>query len=120
MAIFQLEIDDADVDRVLTSVSHNYGWQSLVPNPDYVMQEVVDENGDPVLDENGEPTYAAPVDENGDPLPREIDNPETMGDFTHRIVRQFLAEHVRTYEIQQARSAAIDGLNTDVTIGDPT
>ena len=100
MAIFQLEIDDADVDRVLTAVSHNYGWQSLVPNPDYVMQEVVDENGDP--------------------LPREIDNPETMGDFTHRIVRQFLAEHVRTYEIQQARSAAIDGLNTDVTIGDPT
>ena len=143
MAVFSLEIADVDVERVLTAVANNYGWQALVPNPAYVATtvevpnpefenydpEAVDEDGNFIWkDHNGEllppppPTitqYIDPVDENGDPIPPQIDNPETMGDFTHRMVRGFLAEHVTSYEQAVARASALDGLNTDVEILDP-
>ena len=50
MAVFQLEIADADVDRVLNAVSANYNRPETVPNPAYVRTPLLDENGDPVLD----------------------------------------------------------------------
>ena len=119
MAVFQLEIADADVDRVLDAVSANYNRPETVPNPAYVRTPLLDENGDPVLDANGVPTYSDPVDENGNPIPEIIDNPETKGDFTHRMVRQFLAEHVSSHEIETARRLAMADLQTNVDLSDP-
>ena len=119
MAIFQLEIADADVDRVLNAVSANYHRPEQISNPEYIPVPALDGNGDPILDEFGQPTYTDPVDENGDPIPQLLDNPETTGDFTHRMVRQFLAEHVSAYEMNEAKRAALEALNTNVVINDP-
>tara|TARA_R110002110_G_scaffold13687_1_gene65475 strand:- start:44 stop:373 length:330 start_codon:yes stop_codon:yes gene_type:complete len=107
MAIFQLEIADADVERVFGAICSNYGWPENIPNPEYVVDETDPEN----------PIY--PVDEAGDPISATIPNPETQGDFTHRIVRQFLSEHVESYEIDVAKRAAAAAVSASVIITDP-
>ena len=78
MAIFQLEIADDDVSRVFDAICSNYGYQANIANPDYVIDTSDPEN--PV----------EPVDGDGNPIPATIANPETQGDFTHKIVRKFL------------------------------
>ena len=103
MATFSLDIADADVGRVLNAVAANYSRPEQVLNPDYPLDSESD-----------------PVDENGDPIPVRIDNPENKAEFTHRMVRKFLAEHVSAYEIRLAKSAALEGLDTDVTLSDST
>ena len=60
-----------------------------------------------------------PVDENGIAIPEMIDNPETQGDFTHRTVREFLAEHVKAWETKQAKIAAAESVNATIEISDP-
>ncbi len=108
MAIFQLEIADADVQRVFDAICGNYGRQAQIINPDYIV----------TLDEEGEEVY--PVDENGVAIPEMIDNPESEGDFVHRKVRDFLAEHVRGYETAVAKAAALAAAgNSPVTLSDP-
>ena len=94
MAQFAIEIDDADVGRVLTAIAVNYGRPAQVPNPDF------DPDAEVLVDEM-------------------IDNPETMAQFANRIVRQFLSEHVAAYELNAARQAAVDAANTSVNINDP-
>ena len=94
MAQFAIEIDDADVGRVLTAIAVNYGRPAQVPNPDF------DPDAEVLVDEM-------------------IDNPETMAQFANRIVRQFLSEHVAAYELNAARQAAVDSANTSVNINDP-
>ena len=93
MAIFELEIADSDVDRVFGAICANYGWSAQVPNPDF----------DPEVEASSET----------------IDNPETQGSFTHRIVREFLAENVAAYEINEAKKSAAANVNTSVTLSDP-
>lgn len=44
---------------------------------------------------------------------------ETKGDFTHRIVRQFLSENVAAHETQVAKEAALGSLDTSVTLSNP-
>jgi hypothetical protein len=107
MAIFQLEIADDDVARVFDAICSNYGRPDDVANPDYVVDETDPEN----------PIY--PVDEAGDPISATIPNPETQGDFTHRIVRQFLSEHVQAHEIEEAKKAAAAAVDSSVAITDP-
>ena len=94
MAQFAIEIDDADVGRVLTAIAVNYSRPAQVPNPDF------DPDAEVLVDEM-------------------IDNPETMAQFANRIVRQFLSEHVAAYELNAARQAAVDAANTSVNINDP-
>ena len=94
MAQFAIEIDDADVGRVLTAIAVNYSRPSQIPNPDF------DPDAEVLVDEM-------------------IDNPETMAQFANRIVRQFLSEHVAAYELNAARQAAVDAANTSVNINDP-
>ena len=108
MAIFQLEIADEDVDRVLQAVSFNSGWRAQIVNPEYTMGHD-EETGDPI----------PPVDGDGNPIPEFIDNPESKGDCTHRMVRSFLSEHVSAYEINEAKRLAAEAVNTDVNISDP-
>ena len=108
MATFSLDIADVDVDRVLNALAANYNRPEQVPNPAY----------QPELDAEG--NDIPPVDGNGDPIPQMVDNPETKGDFTHRMVRKFLSEHVSSYEIRVARDSALEGLDTTVTLSDST
>ena len=112
MATFSLDIAEEDVGRVLNAISANYNRPEQIQNPDYPVDSLleIDENGDLFL----------PVDENGDPIPPKLDNPESKAAFTHRIVRNFLSEHVSAYEIRLARSEALEGLDTDVTLSDST
>jgi len=107
MAIFQLEIADDDVSRVFDAICSNYGYQADIPNPEYI------------VDESDPDNIVEPVDADGNPIPSTITNPETQGDFTHKIVRQFLGDHVRAYEISEAKKAAAAAVDASVTISDP-
>ena len=51
MAIFQLEIADADVQRVFDAICSNYSRPSSIVNPDY--SEVLDADGNPTTDGSG-------------------------------------------------------------------
>ena len=96
MAQFSVEIADQDVARVLNSLAVNYGRPEQVPNPDF----------DPLQ----------PVSETNSEF---IDNPETVAQFGNRMVRKFLADNVKAYEVRLAKEQAANSVNTDVTINDP-
>ena len=96
MAQFSVEIADQDVTRVLNSLAVNYGRPEQVPNPDF----------DPLQ----------PVSETNLEM---IDNPETVAQFGNRMVRKFLADNVKAYEVRLAKEQAANSVNTDVTINDP-
>lgn len=49
----------------------------------------------------------------------EVENPETIAQFGNRMVRNFLTENVKAYEIRIAKEQAADSINTDVLISDP-
>tara|TARA_Y100001938_G_C7999210_1_gene383749 strand:+ start:134 stop:433 length:300 start_codon:yes stop_codon:yes gene_type:complete len=97
MAQFSIAIADEDVERVMTAVALNYNWQAEVDNPDFDASQPEDPTTNPAL----------------------ISNPEDKYVFVNRKVREFLADHVRAYEVQQAEKAAADALNTTVDISDP-
>lgn len=98
MAQFSVEIADADIARVLDAVAANYSRQEQVINPDF--NEALEESETNV---------------------RMIDNPETKSVFANRIVRNFLAENVKAYEVKLAKQAAIAAAEAaaNVTITDP-
>lgn len=96
MAQFTVDIADADVDRVLSALASNYNRPDQIPNPDF---------------DEGQEESETNV--------RMIDNPETLAQFGNRMVRIFLAENVKAYEVRLAKQQAADALNTDVTISDP-
>ena len=96
MAQFSVEIADADVNRVLGALAANYNRPAQVANPDF--DEAQEESETNV---------------------RMIDNPETVAQFGNRMVRQFLSENVKAYEIRLAKQQAADALNTDIAINDP-
>tara|TARA_B100001939_G_C16866340_1_gene584279 strand:+ start:637 stop:936 length:300 start_codon:yes stop_codon:yes gene_type:complete len=97
MAVFSVQIDDADVARVLDAVAANYGRSDQIDNPDF----------NPELDED-------PVSN-----PLQIDNPESKSVFANRMVRKFLSDHVAAYEVKLAKQQAANALNTNVNITDP-
>jgi hypothetical protein len=94
MAQFSVEINDADVSRVLDAVSANYNRPETVSNPSF--------------------DSSLPESESN---PRTIDNPESKAAFSNRIVREFLAEHVYAHEQQLAIQAVESPVS--VTITDP-
>ena len=96
MAQFSVEIADADIDRVLGALAANYNRLDRVANPEF--------------DSTQEPSESNP---------EMIDNPETIAQFGNRMVRNFLAENVKAYEVRLAKQQAADALNTDVSISDP-
>ena len=107
MAIFQLDIADADVQRVFDAVCGNYGRPDDIVNPEYIVE----------LDEEG--NEIDPVDAEGNPIPEMVENPESKGAFTHRMVRKFLEDHVGAWEREQAKKAAAEAVNATVTLSDP-
>jgi len=116
MAVFSVEIADADVARVLTAIASNYRRPDQVNNPDYdPTATIANPSFDPAQPDSPENPSIIP-----DPDQQEkIDNPETLAQFSNRIVRQFLSENVESYETRIARQQAISALDTSVTINDP-
>lgn len=51
----------------------------------------------------------------------EVDNPETTYQFANRIVRNFLAENVKAYEVKEAKRVAAEQANQNANpdIRDP-
>jgi hypothetical protein len=96
MAQFSVDIADADVSRVLGALAANYNRPERVPNPDF----------DPLQ----------PVSETNSEF---IDNPETVAQFGNRMVREFLSNNVKAYEIKLAKKQAEEALDTNITINDP-
>ena len=109
MAVFSVEIADADVGRVLDALAANYNWPELVGNPDYPNELEYDEDGIAIT----------PVDDDGNEIDPSINNPETKAMFANRMVRRFLSDHVISHEIAQAKKQALDNINTDININDP-
>ena len=96
MAQFTIDIADEDVGRVLGALAVNYNRPDQVANPDF-----------------------DPTQESSESNPEMINNPETIAQFGNRMVRQFLAENVKAYEVRVAKQQATDALNTNVSISDP-
>ncbi len=99
MAQHCVEIPDEHLDRVISAVANQYGYNPTVENPDF----------DDSLPE-------------GDGNPKNIDNPVSISQFANGIVRDFLINNVKAWESKQAaetaRIAAIDAV--DIAITDPS
>lgn len=96
MALFSVEIADADVPKVLEALGKRYGYQENISNPDF------------------DGTKPA-----GDNNPETISNPQPLTAFANGVVRKFLSDNVRANEIQKAKAAAMAAVNADITISDP-
>ena len=96
MAQYCIDIPDEHVDRVISGVANQYGYQATVSNPDF--NELEDESED---------------------NPRSLPNPETIGGFVNKVVRDFLVNNVRAWESKQAaevaRVAAIEAVDIAIT-----
>ena len=78
MAVFSVEISDADVVRVLDAVSANYNRPNQVPNPDYDL--IANPDFDDSLPEDQE-TNPSMIGNGQDEY---MDNPETKAQFANR------------------------------------
>lgn len=115
MALFSVEIADADVGRVLTALAANYHRPDQVENPDYpsMIPNPSFDNQQPVSPDN-------PAEIEDPAVPMLIDNPESVAVFGNRMVRQFLADNVTAYEVRVAKQAAAEAAAAAVvTINDP-
>tara|TARA_B100000963_G_scaffold349751_1_gene359161 strand:+ start:646 stop:936 length:291 start_codon:yes stop_codon:yes gene_type:complete len=78
MAVFSVNIDDADVGRVINAMCANYGYEAEISNPDW----------NPSL----------PVDPETNP--ERIPNPETQSQFANRMTRDYLMSNTVAYELK--------------------
>ena len=81
MAVFSVNIDDADVGRVISAMCANYGYETEINNPDW----------NPSL----------PVDPETNP--EKITNPETQSQFANRMTRDYLMSNTVAYELRVER-----------------
>ncbi len=79
---FCVDIDDSDVDRVITAMCANYKYKAEVPNPDFNP----DLPPDPVTN------------------PEDIPNPETPYQVVNRMGREFLENNTVAYELNQEKA----------------
>ena len=93
MAQFCINIADADVNRVITAMCNNYGYQSQVPNPAFAPE--------------------LPVDP--DTNPESIPNPESSFQFANRMTRDFLMNNTIAYEIKKEKAAVPQPTPPDIT-----
>mgnify|MGYP001426612663 FL=1 len=81
MAVFSVNIDDADVGRVISAMCANYGYEPQIDNP----------NWNPSL----------PVDPETNP--QKVANPETQSQFANRMTRDYLMSNTVAYELRVER-----------------
>jgi len=92
MAQFCVEIADSDVERVITAMCANYGYQANVPNPEY----------NPEL----------PLDPEN---PEFITNPENSYQFTNRMGREYLMNNTVAYELRLEKDNVPTPTTPDIT-----
>ena len=115
MALFSVEIADPDVGRVLNALAANYNRPDQVENPDYPSM-IANPDFDDQQPES--PTNQPLVQDPS--VPAMIDNPESIAVFGNRMVRQFLADNVKAYEVKVAKQQAAEAAAAaEVTINDP-
>ena len=77
MAVFSVNISDEDVERVITAMCGNYGYETQVKNPNF----------DPSIPSSSQLN------------PETIPNPETQSQFANRKTIDFLMENTIVYEL---------------------
>ena len=96
MAQYCINIPDEHLDRVISAVANQYRYQLTVDNPDFDLEQP-----------------------EGETNPKTIPNPQTMGGFVNKVVRNFLIENVKAWESKQAAEAAriavLDAIDIDIT-----
>jgi len=93
MAQFCITIADADVNRVITAVCANYGYQASIQNPAF------------------DPSQPEDPDTN----PATIPNPETSFQFANRMTRDFLMNHTVSYELKLEQENVPQPTPPDIT-----
>ena len=127
MAILSIYIPDSGVDRVFDAIAAHYRYQDTAPNPRagenlIVWSDSVEHNSGllPIASGQGytgsglpDPTIPPFVDGISGILgvvtgvmPQIIPNPETKAMFTNGVLRGFLSEHTKVYELDLARKQA--------------
>ena len=81
MAVFSVNIDDADVGRVISAMCANYGYEAEINNPDWNPSQPVDPETNP----------------------ERIPNPETQSQFANRMTRDYLMSNTVAYELRVER-----------------
>tara|TARA_R110002020_G_scaffold108047_1_gene250658 strand:+ start:652 stop:939 length:288 start_codon:yes stop_codon:yes gene_type:complete len=92
MAQFCVEIADGDVERVITAICINYGYQANIDNPNF--------NPDLPSDPDN---------------PELIPNPENSYQFTNRIGREFLMNNTIAYELKKEKQSVPQPTPPDIT-----
>lgn len=93
MAQFCVQIADSDVDRVIVAMCANYGYQTMIDNPD----------------------FDASLPEDPSTNPRQITNTESAFQFANRQTRRFLTENTVAYEVKQAKAALLTPSGPDIS-----
>ena len=93
MTQFCITIADVDVNRVITAVCANYGYQSNIPNPDFNPSEPEDPSTNPAT----------------------IPNSETSFQFANRMTRDFLMNHTMSYELKMEKENVPQPTPPDIT-----
>ncbi len=81
MAVFSVDIDDNDIDRVIVAVCSNYGYQAQIPNPSFDPSQPIDPETNPEA----------------------IANTETPRQFANRMTRDYLMSNTVAYELKVER-----------------
>ena len=127
MAILSIYISDSGVERVYDAICEHYRYQSTVPNPNagqslIAWSDSVENNSGllPIASGQGyigsglpDPAISPFVEGVSGILgvvtgvsPQIIPNPQTKAEFTNGVLRGFLAEHTKVYELDLARRQA--------------
>lgn len=88
MAIISVYIPDGDFQRTLDAICSNYKYQE-----NFISAEIG----------NGLEIATTP-------------NPQTKSQFVNQIIRNFISEHVKTYEIEIAKKQAVETINDSENI----
>lgn len=94
MAIISVYIPDGDFQRTLDAICNNYKYQENFTS----IETSLDDELTPVQ------TVVT------------ITNPQTKSQFVNQIIRNFISEHVKTYEVEIVKKQAVETINDSENI----
>jgi hypothetical protein len=93
MVQFCVTIADADVDRVITAMCANYGYQPNIQNINFSPDQPVDSESNPEY----------------------VSNPETAGELSNRMTRDFLMNNTVAYEVKLQKENITQPMAPDIS-----
>jgi len=93
MVQFCVTIADADVDRVIAAMCANYGYQPNIQNINFSPDQPVDSESNPEY----------------------VSNPETAGEFSNRMTRDFLMNNTVAYEVKLQKENITQPMAPDIS-----